>query len=217
MRRLKTFLEEVEKIRLKEAKRLSAPLPECETHAREVLSGISLIEKRGRLFLLICEDNRRYELKWPGAQEDYLALKNEFRLLPLKVPCIMVRVLRFLNDGEMIRERRRGMSRLKTFLEEVEDIQLEETRQATVPFSECEAYAREISTGIRLIEKDRKFFLMIYEDNRPSDERYEVEWPGTEEDFEAMKRGFKFLPFNIPYIMIRVLRLLNETELAGKG
>ena len=104
------------------------------------------------------------------------------------------------------------MSRLKAFLDEVEDIQLEETRPATVPFSECEAYAREISTGIRLIEKDRKFFLVIYEDNRPSDERYEVEWPGTEEDFEAMKREFKFLPFNIPYIMIRVLRLLNEIE-----
>jgi len=109
------------------------------------------------------------------------------------------------------------MSQLKTFLEEVENIQLEETQAATVPFSECEAYAREVFTGIRLIERDRKFLLVIYEDNRPSDERYEVEWPGTEEDFEAMKREFKFLPFNIPYIMIRVLRLLNDTEFTGKG
>jgi len=109
------------------------------------------------------------------------------------------------------------MSRLKKFLEEVEEIQLEEITPATVSFSECEAYAREISTGIRLIERDRKFYLVIYKDNRPSDERYEVEWPGSEEDFQAMKREFKFLPFHIPYIMVRVLRLLNEIQTTGKG
>jgi hypothetical protein len=109
------------------------------------------------------------------------------------------------------------MSQLKTFLDEVEDIQCEETRAACLPLSECEAYAREVFTGIRLIERDRKFILVIYEDNRPSDERWEVEWPGTEEDFEAMKKLFRFLPFNIPYIMVRVLRLLNDTESTGKG
>ena len=104
------------------------------------------------------------------------------------------------------------MSRLKIFLEEVESIRLEEARNASIPISECETYAREVFTGIRLIEEKRRLVLVIYEDNRPSDERYEIEWPGTEEDYEAMKKEFRFLPFHIPYIMVRVLRLLSELE-----
>ena len=100
------------------------------------------------------------------------------------------------------------MSPLKAFLEDVENIRLDEIKNASIPLPECEAYASEVLTGISLIEKKRKFFLVIYEDNR----RYEIEWPGTEEDFEAMKKEFKFLPFKMPYVMVRVLRLLKELQ-----
>ena len=102
------------------------------------------------------------------------------------------------------------MSHLKAFLEEVESIRLKETKSAFLPVPVPDAYSHEIFTGISLLERDRKMVLVIQEDNRPSNEKYEIEWPGTREDYKAMKEAFQLLPFNISYLMVRVIRLLNE-------
>ena len=102
------------------------------------------------------------------------------------------------------------MSQLKKFLEEVERIRLKETKSAFLPVPGPDAYSHEIFTGISLTERHNSMALVIHEDNRPSDEKYEIEWPGMREDYEAMKEAFQFLPFNIPYLMLRVIRLLNE-------
>jgi len=102
------------------------------------------------------------------------------------------------------------MSHLKAFLEEVERIRLKETKGAFLPVPGPDAYSHEIFTGISLTERDNSMVLVIHEDNRPSDEKYEIEWPGTREDYKAMTEAFQFLPFNIPYLMVRVIRLLNE-------
>ena len=103
------------------------------------------------------------------------------------------------------------MSQLKNFLEESERIRLKEAKSAFLPVPEPDAYSHEVFTGVSLLERDNKLVLVIHEDKRPSNEKYEIEWPGTREDYEAMAEAFQFLPFNIPYLVIRLIRLLNET------
>jgi protein tyrosine phosphatase len=103
-----------------------------------------------------------------------------------------------------------NMSHLKAFLQEAEHIRLRETKSAFLPVPDPDAYSHEVFTGVSLLERDNKLVLVIHEDNRPSDEKYEIDWPGTREDYEAMAEPFEFLPFSIPYLMVRVIRLLNE-------
>ena len=115
-----------------------------------------------------------------------------------------------INHKKKMSKKGSNMSQLKKFLEETERIRLKETKSAFLPVPGSDAYSHEVFTGISLLETDSKMVLVIHEDNRPSNEKYEIEWRGTREDYEAMKEAFEFLSFNIPYLMLRVIRLLNE-------
>jgi hypothetical protein len=103
------------------------------------------------------------------------------------------------------------------FIEELNKIhkEIEESKEID-PDDEAEVYSEQTFTGLSLIERENKLILVIFALNTPGDNVYEIEWPGTREDFEDLKKEFKYLPYQMPYIMIWIIRLLKKGESSGR-
>lgn len=113
-------------------------------------------------------------------------------------------------------ERRIYLSYVSKFLEEINKIHKEIAESKEIkPDDEAEVYSEETFTGLSLIERESKLVLVIFALNTPGDNVYEIEWPGTREDFEDLKKEFEYLPYQIPYIIVWVIRLLAKGEKRG--
>jgi hypothetical protein len=93
--------------------------------------------------------------------------------------------------------------------------EIEESKEID-PDDEAEVYSEETFTGLSLIERESKLILAIFALNTPNDNVYEIEWPGTREDFDDLKKEFDYLPYQIPYIMVWIIRLLKKGENRGR-
>lgn len=109
------------------------------------------------------------------------------------------------------------MSYISDLLEDLKKINKQTVESKEIdPDDEAEVYSEQTFTGLSLIERENKLILAIFALNTPGDNVYEIEWPGTREDFNDLKKGFEYMPYQIPYIMIWIITLLKKGESSGR-